>query len=165
MPDGVAGELVHALKYHGWWRLSGELGVRMARLSWPADVVAERAAIVAVPLSRRRERERGFNQSARLAAAIATHWKLPVWSDVLVRTTFTSSQTRLTQEQRLHNVAGAFGVVARAARIRDAHLMLVDDVVTTAATLNACAAALFAGGARLISYVTFGRARLPGDAL
>jgi predicted amidophosphoribosyltransferase len=42
--------------------------------------------------------------------------------------------------------------------------MLVDDVVTTAATLNACAAALFAGGARIISYVTFGRARLPGDA-
>lgn len=164
MPDGVAGELVHALKYHGWWRLAGELAHRMARLSFPADVIAERLALVPVPLSRPRERERGFNQSERLAAAIAPYWDLPVWSDVLIRTTFTSSQTRLTQEQRLHNVAGAFGVVAHAARIRDAHLMLVDDVVTTAATLNACAAALFAGGARLISFVTFGRARLPGDA-
>lgn len=163
MPDGVAGELVHALKYDGWWRLSRELARRMARLAWPADVTVERAAIVPVPLSRRRERERGFNQSERLAVALAPYWKLPVWTDVLVRTTFTSSQTRLTPEQRLHNVAGAFGVVAHAARIRDAHLMLVDDVVTTAATLNACAAALFAGGARLISYVTFGRARLPGD--
>jgi predicted amidophosphoribosyltransferase len=49
-------------------------------------------------------------------------------------------------------------------RLDGAHLVLVDDVVTTAATLNACAAALFAGGARIISYVTFGRARLPGDA-
>ncbi|HSA55555.1 MAG TPA: double zinc ribbon domain-containing protein [Gemmatimonadaceae bacterium] len=164
MPDGVAGELVHALKYHGWWRLADEMAVRMARLAWPADVIVERAAVIPVPLSRHRERERGFNQSERLAAALAARWHLPAWNDVLVRTTFTTSQTRLTPEQRLHNVAGAFGVAAHAARIRDAHLMLVDDVVTTAATLNACAAALFTGGARLISYVTFGRARLPGDA-
>jgi predicted amidophosphoribosyltransferase len=81
-----------------------------------------------------------------------------------VRTHFTSSQTRLTPEQRLHNVAGAFRVAAHRRPLRAAHVVLVDDVVTTAATLNACAAALFAGGARIISYVTFGRARLPGDA-
>jgi ComF family protein len=137
----------------------------MARLSWPTDVVTERAALLPVPLSLRRERERGFNQSHRMAVALGGHWRLPVWDDVLNRTTFTSSQTRLTPEQRLHNVAGAFQVADHAARIRGAHLLLVDDVVTTAATLNACAAALFAGGARIISYVTFGRARLPGDAL
>jgi ComF family protein len=164
VPDGVAGDLVHALKYDGWSRLAGELAARVARLSWVPDVIAERTALVPVPLSRRRERERGFNQSHRIAVALAAHWRLPVWDDVLERTSFTSSQTRLTPEQRLHNVAGAFQVADHAARIRGAHLLLVDDVVTTAATLNACAAALFAGGARIISYVTFGRARLPGDA-
>jgi len=164
MPEGVAGELVHAFKYQGWWRLSDDLGERMARLSWPADVVAERTAVVAVPLSTRRVRERGFNQAALLAGVIARRWRIPLWNDVLTRTRFAQSQTRLTQDQRLYNVAGAFHVGGNAVRLRGTHLMLVDDVVTTGATMNACAAALFAAGARVVSYVTFGRARLPGDA-
>lgn len=164
MPDGVAGDLIHAFKYQGWWRLADELGARLARLSWPVDVLEERTALVPVPLAPRRERERGFNQSERLAATLARHWQLPLWRDLLARTTFTTSQTQLTPEQRLHNVAGAFRVVGGRARLRGAHVLLVDDVVTTAATLNACSAALFTAGVRIISYVTFGRARLPGDA-
>jgi len=164
VPDQLGGALVHAMKYDGWHALAAGMGARMARLSWPADVVAERAALVPVPLSAKRERERGFNQSARLAAAVGLLTGLDTWHDMLVRTHFTSSQTRLTPEERLRNVSGAFRVDGDPARLRGAHLVLVDDVVTTAATLNACAAALFAGGARIISYVTFGRARLPGDA-
>ena len=164
MPEGVAGDLIHAFKYDGWWTLARGIGVRMARQAWPADVIGERQALIPVPLSTRRQRQRGYNQSALLAAAMASRWRVPVWGDVLQRTRFASSQTRLTPEQRLHNVSGAFRVAGHAARLRGAHVVLVDDVVTTAATLNACAAALFAGGARIISYVTFGRARLPGDA-
>ncbi len=164
VPEGIGGELVHSFKYDGWHALANGMGARMARLSWPDDVIAERTALVPVPLSARRERERGFNQSARLAVAIAAHLGLVTWHDVLERTHFTSSQTRLTPEERLRNVSGAFRVAGDPARLRGTHLVLVDDVVTTAATLNACAAALFAGGTRIISYVTFGRARLPGDA-
>jgi len=164
VPDQLGGALVHALKYDGWHALAAGMGARMARLSWPVDVVAERAALVPVPLSVKRERERGFNQSARLATAVGLLTGLDTWHDALVRTQFTSSQTRLTPEERLRNVSGAFRVNGDPARMRGAHLVLVDDVVTTAATLNACAAALFAAGARIISYVTFGRARLPGDA-
>jgi ComF family protein len=164
MPGGVAGDIVHAFKYDGWTALSHGIAARMARLAWPADVLAERTALAPVPLSAKRERERGFNQSAVLAASLAALQGIPVWDDVLQRTHFTSSQTRLTPEERLRNVSGAFRVAGDAARLRGAHLVLVDDVVTTAATLNACAAALFTGGARVISYVTFGRARLPGDA-
>lgn len=163
VPDGVGGALVHALKYDGWHALAPGLAARMARLPWPADVREERTALVPVPLSARREHERGFNQSERLASPLAALLGIPQWPDVLVRTTFTSSQTRLTPEERLRNVSGAFRVDGDPARLRGAHLVLVDDVVTTAATLNACAAALFAGGARVISYVTFGRACLPGD--
>lgn len=156
--------MVHAFKYDGWHALAPGMAARMARLPWPGDVVAERTALVPVPLAPRRERERGFNQSAMLADAMSTILALPAWHDVVVRTTFSSSQTRLTPEERLRNVSGAFRVAGDPARLRGAHLVLVDDVVTTAATLNACAAALFAGGTRIISYVTFGRARLPGDA-
>lgn len=164
VPEGIGGELVHSLKYDGWHALAHGMGTRMARLSWPTDVIAERTALVPVPLSVRRERERGFNQSGRLADAMSPHLGIETWHDALVRTQFTSSQTRLTPEERLRNVSGAFRVAGDPARLRGAHLVLVDDVVTTAATLNACAAALFAGGTRIISYVTFGRARLPGDA-
>jgi ComF family protein len=163
VPGGVAGDVVHALKYGGWPALSAGMATRMARLDWPGDVARERTALVPVPLTRRRERERGYNQSERLAAGLSARWGLPLWDDVLHRTHFTSSQTRLTPSERLHNVSGAFRVGANGARLRGAHLVLVDDVVTTAATLNACAAALFEGGTRTISYVTFGRARLPGD--
>ncbi len=164
VPDGLSGQLVHALKYDGWHALASGMALRMARLPWPADVVAERAALVPVPLSLRRERERGFNQSTRLADEVAKYIGIEVWHDALERTQFTTSQTRLTAEERLRNVSGAFRVTGDSTRLRGAHLVLVDDVVTTAATMNACAAALFAGGARVISYVTFGRARLPGDA-
>lgn len=165
VPGGTAERLVYAFKYEGWHRLSGELGARMARLSWPDDVVRERAALIPVPLAAARARERGFNQSERLAAALAHAWRIPVWDDVVERSRATPSQTRLTPEQRLHNVANAFRVAARGSdRLRGAHVVVVDDVVTTGATLNACASVLFDAGARLITYVTFGRARAPGDA-
>jgi ComF family protein len=151
---------VHALKYHGWTLAGEEMAREMAALPWPDDVLRERAALVPVPLGSTRLRERGYNQSLVLAHAVAIRWGVPAWDDVLRRTRATRSQTRLTPGERQVNVAGAFAAVSGAeARLRGAHVVLVDDVVTTAATLNACAAALVAGGARLVSYLTFGRAR------
>lgn len=166
VPGGSAGEIVHALKYAGWEKGAGEMAQRIGRLHWPPDVVEERRALIPVPLGRTRMRERGYNQSERLAAALAPTWKIPVWTDVLFRERATVSQTALTPEQRKTNVAGAFRVAARKGQqIRGAHLVIIDDVMTTAATLNACAAALYEAGARTISYVTFGRARTHGDRL
>ena len=160
---GTGSALVHALKYDGWTAVADGMAERMARLAWPPDVVRERTALVPVPLAAVRRRERGFNQSELLGAALARHWKIPMWSDVLVRTRATASQTRLTPVERASNVSGAFRVAdGSSGGLHGAHLLLVDDVVTTGATLNACAQALFAGGARIISYITFGRA--PGAA-
>jgi ComF family protein len=160
VPDGVGGGIVHALKYHGWSSVADGMAQRMAQLSWPRDVVEERAALVPVPLAASRERERGFNQSASIADALAPHWSLPVWRGALERTLATETQTRLTPVDRLRNVAGAFRAVPGASHaLRGAHVVLVDDVVTTAATLTACASALIAGGARIVSCITFGRAR------
>lgn len=138
----------------------------MARTDWPADVAAERSALIPVPLARERYRERGYNQSELLARVIGRSWSVPVWTDVLQRQRKTKTQTRLTPGERLANVAGAFAVAAGSeAELRGAHLVLVDDVITTASTLNACAGALYDAGARIISYVTFGRARSNSDAV
>jgi ComF family protein len=163
---GTALAIVHALKYGGWTRVAEGMGTRMARLSFPIDVVRERSALVPVPLARTRERERGYNQSGLIARAMSAAWKTPLWEDVIVRGRATESQTRLTPEERRRNVSSAFSVAPRlGARLRGAHIVLVDDVVTTAATLNACATALYDGGARIISYVTFGRAPSIGDRI
>jgi ComF family protein len=156
--------VVHALKYGGWHRIAREMAVRMSRLAWPDDVLEERHAIIPVPLSRQRTKTRGYNQSERLSAVLGEQWGVPIYDNVLTRTRNTETQTRLAPGERLRNVAGAFSVPkAMHDRIRGAHLVVVDDVVTTAATLNACAAALCDGGARIVSFVTFGRAPALGD--
>lgn len=166
MGAGTGSDIVHALKYGGWTRAGPAMAERMSRLSWPPDVVRERAAIVPVPLSIARRRDRGFNQSEILATHLSTIWKVPVLSHALLRESATRSQTELTPGERLSNVAGAF-MVAQTARqeVRGAHLVLLDDVVTTGSTLGACAKALFDAGARTISYMTFGRAPASGDRL
>lgn len=163
---GTGKDIVHALKYDGWSRAAQEIAERMARVSFPLDVTEERSTVVAVPLSRERQRERGFNQSALIARHLSGHWKIPVAEEVLLRVSSSRSQTRLTPGERLGNVAGAFLVPdGKRSSIRGAHVMLVDDVVTTGATLRASASALFAAGARTISYMTFGRAPASGDRL
>ena len=160
----TAQAVVHALKYGGWPSVATEIAGQMGRLDWPADVRLERTALIPVPLSATRLRERGFNQSQALADALSPIWSVPVWTDTLERVRHTQSQTTLTPLDRARNVAGAFRVPLPArANLRGAHVVLIDDVVTTAATLNACAAALFEGGARIISYVTFARAPASGD--
>jgi ComF family protein len=163
VPGGVGGRVVHALKYDGWTILAEQMAEQMARLDWPADVVAERTALVPVPLARRRLRERGYNQSLLLARELAARWRIPVWERCVERARETRSQTRLTPADRVGNVSSAFRAAGGRDVLRGAHLVLVDDVVTTGATLDACARALFEGGARILSYVTFGRAPTDGD--
>ena len=166
MPVEPASSIVHALKYDGWTAVAEEIGTRMSRVSWPRDVVEERAAVIPVPLAAARKRQRGYNQSALIARALATRWRVPMWDDAVFRSRETATQTRLTPEQRLDNVAGSFCVGSeRRGDLRGSHVILVDDVVTTAATLNTCAKVLYEAGARIISYVTFGRAHASGDRL
>jgi ComF family protein len=161
---GTGAAIVHALKYSGWHAAADGIAERIARVAWPYELARSRTALVPVPLSGSRLRERGYNQSEAIANGLARRWRLPVWLDVIERARSTETQTRLTPEERLANVSGAFRARESAlGMLRNTHVVLVDDVVTTAATLNACAAALLAGGARTLSYVTFGRAPAPGD--
>lgn len=163
IPGGAAESIVHALKYRGWPAVAPAMARRMGSLRFPDDVERERAALVPVPLSRTRRRERGYNQSAELAHALSAVWRVPVREDLLERVRATKTQTRLTPGERSRNVSGAFRARPERSALRGLHLVLVDDVVTTGATLNACAAALHDGGARILSFVTFGRAPALGD--
>jgi ComF family protein len=137
---------------------------RMVRTG--GDLCADLAppSFVPVPLAESRLRERGFNQSERLASALAARTGGRVITDALVRIRPTPTQTQLTPAERVVNVHGAFAVPrGRHAAIRGRALVLVDDVLTTGATLNACADALLTGGAKQIRYWTFGRARAVAD--
>lgn len=166
MDVGTGAALVHALKYGGWPAVARPMARRMARLQFPDDVTRERAMLVPMPLAETRLRERGYNQAERLATALAPLWQMPVIHTCLRRVRNTASQVQLTPSARMRNVSRAFAVRAESrSMLRGAHVLLVDDVITTAATLNAAAQALADGGARIISYVTFGRAPDPGDRI
>ena len=153
--DDGAREAAHALKYGGLPRIADDLAAAIAR-HVPAPEAG--AVLVPIPLGARRLRERGYNQSEQLARALGARWRLPVRSDVLVRRRETATQTALTPEARLANVAGAFQ-----SRIGDRGLriVLVDDVFTTGATIAEAARALARAGAVRITAVTFGRAAIP----
>ena len=149
-----ARDAVHRLKYEGWWRAADALAEAMRVLEPLTDGVS----LIPVPLGARRQRRRGYNQSERIAAALGRRMGLEVRPGMLSRSRETPTQTALTPEARLANVAGAFtGTPGVAGRI----CVLVDDVFTTGATLAAAAAALVDAGAARVEAVTFARAELP----
>ncbi len=136
--------LIQALKFRGELALAGALGARMAPL---AAAAAHIDALVPVPLAPRRIAERGFNQSAAICAAIARACRLPVAAGLLARRRETPAQSTLALAARQANLADAFVSVPAAAGLR---LAVVDDVMTTGATLQAAASALKAAGARSV---------------
>ncbi len=124
-----------------------------AELPCPAEDID---LVVPVPLHRRRLRWRGFNQGALLAAAVAERLGRPLELGTLVRTRPTTPQTSHSHDERRRNMRGAFRV-KRSERIRGRRVLLVDDVMTTGATVNECARALLAVGARRVEVLTLAR--------
>jgi len=149
--DARARRAVHALKYQGWWRVAEPMAVAMRGLAPLRGGVT----LVPIPLGSRRRRRRGYNQSERLASAVAALTGAVVDDALLRRRRETRSQTSLTPEERLANIAGAFEAAPGA---REQRLVLVDDVFTTGATLLDAARALHAAGAGWVGAVTFARA-------
>jgi len=149
---------VHALKYGGLPRIADDLALAASSLKPHVDGPS---ALIPIPLAPRRLRQRGYNQSERLARALARTWRIPVIVDLLVRTRETPTQTALTPGTRLANVAGAFGMRHVACDMPRVAFVLVDDVFTTGATLAEAARALEQAGATTIHAITFARANIP----
>jgi len=153
--DEVARELVHALKYGDRLDLAPTLGRWMAIAG--AELLADADALVPVPLHWRRLWARRFNQSAALANVIAAAAGIPV-TTALKRVRATPQQVGLGRSERARNVQGAFQVPASArAEIAGRRLVVVDDVLTSGATVDACARALMRAGAAQVDVLVLAR--------
>lgn len=150
MHDGVLRRAVHALKYEGMHALARPMAGLMATV-WRAQAIgAERLA--PVPLHPRRARERGYNQSALLARALAQEVGVTADAEGLSRTRYTPAQVGLRAAERMANVRGAFRA---SERLAGRTVVLLDDVCTSGATLLECAAAVRAAGGTAVAAVTF----------
>jgi ComF family protein len=150
---GPVREAVHGLKFGGRRSLARPLADLIAEQC--AAVLAGRPdALIPVALARARERERGFNQAGLVAERLGERLGLRVRPRWLVRLRPTAAQSELTAAERQANVAGAF---AASPAVADRHVVIVDDVVTTGATVGECARVLRAAGARRIGVLTVAR--------
>lgn len=159
--QGMLRETIHAMKYAGQPRLAEPLGLLLARAFRWYDLHAD--ALVPLPLHPERERQRGYNHATLLARRCATTLKIPCLEQLVVRARPTLAQVGLSVQQRQENVSGAFALAPAMppGKITGSTLVLIDDVCTTGATLEACADPLYAAGARQIWGLVLGR---PGNS-
>jgi ComF family protein len=154
--DDVARTLVHALKYQDRTDLAPAMGRWMARAG--RELLDEADVLVPVPLHWRRAWGRRYNQSGALARIIARQTGVKVATEALRRVRPTQQQIGLSRSQRASNVQGAFRVTeARQSEIQGRRVVLVDDVLTSGATTDACARALLRAKAAQVDVLVFAR--------
>ncbi len=145
-------EAIHYMKFHGRRSLARELGHLLSNLEIPSV-----EAVIPVPLSKKRLVQRGFNQSYLLASSVSKRLTVPLLDDLLLKTRDTPPQSLLTREERLKNQKGSFKVNSKYKKIPQ-RVVLVDDVVTTGATVNECARILKKEGVNQVYVITLARA-------
>lgn len=154
--EGPIEHAVHRFKYEGWRRLARPLALLLAERLAIEGVAAR--WVVAVPLHPSRQRARGYNQSELLARELQELISLSAPPGVLVRTRATPQQVGHDRKRRFENVAGAFAWTGD--RLGGEAILLVDDVATTGATLDACAAALRGAGSGPVTGVSVARVKV-----
>ena len=151
--EGLVQHLVHGLKYKGRTQtgiyLGRELGKAIKEGGWGID------AIVPVPLHRKKEHKRGYNQSALIAEGVAEVMQIPVLHHGVSRIRNTETQTEKTRAERIDNVAKAFAL-RKPELLKDKHILLVDDVVTTGATIESCSLEILTVPNVTVSIATIG---------
>ena len=148
--------LIQEMKFHGKRNLAGLLAPLLAGVFFENWSRGDFDMIVPVPLHPKRKRQRGYNQSELLAGSLARRVAIP-WCRALARIRATAPQVGLTDSQRRENVRNAFGC-RRPRLVSKARILLIDDVMTTGATVASAAKALIDGGALRVSVLTVARA-------
>jgi ComF family protein len=158
--DEVSRALVHALKYGDRLDLAPMMGRWISQAG--REILTDADALVPVPLHWRRQWARRFNQSAMLAAAISADSGVPIAATALKRVKPTAQQVGLSRSERAANVQGAFKVPEEGkAAVFGRRLVLVDDVLTSGATIDGCARALLRAGAATVDALVFARVADP----
>lgn len=150
---GIIQHLMHQLKYKGNKELAYQLGKMMGAYLKDTERFSEIEALIPLPLFRSRERHRGYNQSAVICNGIAAVMGIPVLKNVMIRTHYTDTQTRKNRIERWQNIEGMFQL-KKSGAITNKHVLLVDDVVTTGSTLEACGSELEKAGCSSVSIAT-----------
>ncbi len=152
---GRTQQLIHQLKYNNKPIVGKQLGQYYGKQLMSHPVFSTVDCIVPVPLHPRKQHRRGYNQSAEFAAGLSHSMGIPALHKVLKRDTFTDTQTHKSRQERMDNVFTAFAL-DQPAPVKGKHILLVDDVVTTGATLEACGAQLLRVEGVQLSLATIG---------
>ena len=155
-PESFCALLMYKLKYGSQPDIGEWLGAYMANSFMPYALFDDIDIIVPLPIHKRRERERGYNQSHEIARGIGDISNIEVCNNIVERSRYTMSQTKLTHADRTKNVVNAFTLL-RPDAIEGKHVLLVDDIITTGATIAACANVLAEAEDVKISVMTVGR--------
>ena len=136
--DGIARSLIHDLKYRGQSEIGLYLGLHYGHILSGSPRFADIDMIIPVPLHPKRLASRGYNQSEMFAEGLSQAMNIPMRTDIVFRERETKTQTKKTRVERFKNVDGAFKVL-KPGELKGRHILLVDDVLTTGATLEGCA--------------------------
>lgn len=163
--EGVLRELCIALKFHGERDVARVLAPYLVQQCFDRGFAAKVDGVVPMPLHALRQWQRQFNQAELLAAPLAAQISKPLWNFVLKRRRGTRKQSELSAAQRKANVEGAFELRARGASLIEGKtLLLVDDVMTTGATLKEAALTLKRGGAKAVFAAVVARSMVGADS-
>ena len=135
--ESLIQHLIHQLKYKGNIKIGVYLGEMAGKTLLNSNRFNTVDALIPLPLFADKERQRGYNQAAVICNGISMVMNIPVIKDNIIRQRFTETQTLKHRTERWENVSGSFAV-KNAVALKGKHLLLVDDVVTTGATLEAC---------------------------
>lgn len=135
--DSMLENLVYQLKYQGNKDIGVYLGKLMGEMLQQSQRFQDVDAIIPLPLNKRREKKRGYNQATAIANGIHSVWDKPLLDKAVLRTIYTETQTRKDRLSRWENMQGVFAI-AQPEALRGKHLLLIDDVVTTGASLETC---------------------------
>lgn len=152
--DSAVQNMLHRLKYSGMKEIGIFMGQLMAGNLKRSTLYQDVDAVVPLPLNARKQKTRGYNQAALIAEGIGTALNIPVLNNVVARKKYTETQTHKSRAERWNNIEGKFAVVD-AGGLKDMHVLLVDDVITTGATLESCGMELLKTAGLRLSIAAF----------